>query len=190
LITLEKIKSLGFESYQLEKNIFLIKNFLSENILNKILIEINSLNEKDWQKNPMMGEWENKFYDLKQKEIVDLIKIELNKLASLEDGLFCKGGNQVLRQTPGNGMNAHIDGMGGPEEKYYRMYAIIIYLNEDFEGGELHYLKKGITLKPEKNSLILFKTIDEYVHEVKKVKGKKTRYCMPLFLFKDKDLIE
>jgi len=45
-------------------------------------------------------------------------------------------------------------------------YGLVIYLNEDFEGGQINYIKKNITYKPKKRSLVCHIGTNDYEHQV------------------------
>jgi predicted 2-oxoglutarate/Fe(II)-dependent dioxygenase YbiX len=49
------------------------------------------------------------------------------------------------------------------------MYSALIYLNDDYEGGELCFPLHGIEIKPKPGTLIMFPGNCMYLHEVKKV---------------------
>ena len=56
--------------------------------------------------------------------------------------------------------DAHYD--GGPSTK--RWISAIIYLNDDYEGGELEFVHFGVKLKPTKGSLVIFPSNYAYSH--------------------------
>jgi Rps23 Pro-64 3,4-dihydroxylase Tpa1-like proline 4-hydroxylase len=45
-----------------------------------------------------------------------------------------------------------------------RRVSMVIYLNDDYSGGELSFTKFGATIKPQANSLMLFPSTEEYSH--------------------------
>jgi|688.fasta_scaffold36939_4 hypothetical protein len=49
------------------------------------------------------------------------------------------------------------------------MYSALIYLNDDYEGGELCFPLHGIEIKPKPGTLIMFPGNCMYLHEVKEV---------------------
>lgn len=51
------------------------------------------------------------------------------------------------------------------------LYGVVIYLNDNFTGGEIKYTKKDITYRPLAKSLICHPASEEYEHEVLKVKS-------------------
>jgi 2OG-Fe(II) oxygenase superfamily len=72
-------------------------------------------------------------------------------------------------------------------EETFVNYGCIIYLNDDFEGGETVYPKKSISIKPEKNKLVCHPASDDYVHGVLQNHGN-NRYTIALFIFNPKFL--
>jgi 2OG-Fe(II) oxygenase superfamily len=47
-----------------------------------------------------------------------------------------------------------------------RHYASILYLNSDFEGGELSFLESSLLIKPETGLFVTFPCHHDFVHEV------------------------
>jgi predicted 2-oxoglutarate/Fe(II)-dependent dioxygenase YbiX len=89
-------------------------------------------------------------------------------------------------------MNAHIDETYDAFNNLNKDYATVIYLNDDYEGGELSFVNLNIKVKPSVGSLMIFKTGEKYLHEVKTVSGDKVRYCLPTWILStpvDKGLI-
>jgi len=74
--------------------------------------------------------------------------------------------NMTLWNT-GNGMAPHRDD-GWQQEYPHRKYASIIYLNEDYEGGELFIPQINFTNKPKRGQLVSFPGI-KYAHGVTEV---------------------
>lgn len=64
---------------------------------------------------------------------------------------------------------------------YKKNYSTIIYLNEDFEGGELFFPQyDNLTLKPEIGTMICFKGDSKHLHGVKKITSG-IRYTISIF---------
>jgi predicted 2-oxoglutarate/Fe(II)-dependent dioxygenase YbiX len=56
-----------------------------------------------------------------------------------------------------------------------------LYLTDDFEGGELTFVTRGLTIKPKKGQLVLFPGGHEYTHGVNMItKGERTVLFSPL----------
>lgn len=60
-------------------------------------------------------------------------------------------------------------------------YAALVYLNDDYEGGEIFFPDHDIIIKPETNEFISFPGTRYYVHGVKEV-TKGSRYVMQDFV--------
>jgi predicted 2-oxoglutarate/Fe(II)-dependent dioxygenase YbiX len=67
---------------------------------------------------------------------------------------------QALKYRPGEFYKAHYD--GGTESG--RSISAVVYLNDDYEGGEIEFPNFKIKLKPEKGMLILFPSNYAYRH--------------------------
>jgi len=69
----------------------------------------------------------------------------------------------VYKYIPGEGVSNHHDGCkkNVGEDCAKRAVSNLLYLNGDFEGGEIHFTELGLTIKPETGKLVLFKNYDE-----------------------------
>ena len=64
-------------------------------------------------------------------------------------------------QNPGN----------QPHPFPWRNFAAVIYLNEDYDGGEIYFPELGIELRPTAGTLVLFPGTLKYLHGVRMVTG-------------------
>lgn len=71
----------------------------------------------------------------------------------------------LVRYTEGQFFAEHSDGGEGLNRKI----SIVIYLNDDYEGGEIYFRNLNLTMKPRANSLVIFPSTEEFVHEAKPV---------------------
>jgi predicted 2-oxoglutarate/Fe(II)-dependent dioxygenase YbiX len=69
-------------------------------------------------------------------------------------------GYNLLRYQTGQEYKAHYD--GGFSD--FRSVSPILYLNENYEGGELEFVHFGLKIKPKKGSLYLFPSNYAYSH--------------------------
>ena len=195
MISLELLDQCGFiDVEKLEYNIFYIPNFLSKDELEIFTNIIDKTSEEDWTKlnNFQSLDWNNKFYDYNNEHIAAMARDKFNKLLSLLPGSIIHGLGRILRQRPEDNMNAHIDETYDAFNNLNKDYATVIYLNDDYEGGELSFVNLNIKIKPSSGSLMIFKTGEKYLHEVKTVSGDKVRYCLPTWILStpvDKELI-
>ena len=70
----------------------------------------------------------------------------------------------VLRYASGQEYRPHFDWL--PEGSEHarsgqRVATALVYLNDDYEGGETHFLTPDTTLRPAAGDLILFRNVDE-----------------------------
>jgi hypothetical protein len=80
---------------------------------------------------------------------------------------------QALKYRSGEFYKAHYD--GGTESG--RSISAVVYLNDDYEGGEIEFPNFKIKLKPEKGMLILFPSNYAYAHIAHPV-TKGTKYSL------------
>jgi len=92
---------------------------------------------------------------------------ELTTIGSLRK--LTKGDNMALHKD-----NSHQDDRGTI------MFGIVIYLNDDFSGGELFYPSLNLNIKPKARSLVVHDA--KLAHGVKNVTSG-TRYCVTTFVF-------
>lgn len=63
-------------------------------------------------------------------------------------------------------MKEHHDSIGADSSLKYSM---ILYLNSDYEGGELYFKNQNILVKPEAASFIIFPATELFLHESKQL---------------------
>lgn len=66
----------------------------------------------------------------------------------------------MLRYTDGQEYKAHYDG----DTATGRCVSAILYLNSNFEGGEVEFINFGVKIKPEAGMLLLFPSNYAYTH--------------------------
>jgi hypothetical protein len=84
----------------------------------------------------------------------------------------------LLKYEIDNNIIFHSDTLNGQD---FRIGAGLVYLNDDFDGGELEFEHFNIKIKPPKNSLIIFPSNWPYSHRSNPIiNGKK--YALRCFL--------
>lgn len=69
--------------------------------------------------------------------------------------------------VPGTKAGVHSDS----NDVEYVMYSTVVYLNDDYEGGEIYFPNQGVTIKPKAGSMVLFPSGGhEYFHGVEPIK--------------------
>jgi hypothetical protein len=154
--------------------VFTFKNFLSKEELAEIIAELELI---DWDNCEPKGEFT-------YRNVKSLFKYEdrLKNLISGEELSF-KNFNMAIRRPVLKGMFPHVDVINylnrfleievdenfeGPKQKYgIGKYSFIIYLNDNYSGGEICYPEYGIEYKPEAGEIVIHSC--KAVHAVKKV---------------------
>lgn len=90
---------------------------------------------------------------------------------------------QLVRWSEGMHMEPHADRAnpdGSPHDFPHRDFASILYLNDDYEGGEIYFPALDRMLKPRAGMLVAFTGGWRHEHAVLKVR-RGTRFTMPAF---------
>jgi len=141
-------------------------------------------------------------------EVTDPKIIELSrKLASdigeyLENTYLPEHGVNVFKKANSRGLElikwkefvdlgAHADGSSDAPEYPLLSFGTLIYLNDDYDGGEIGFDQFDLSFKPKTGSLVIFP--NHLIHHVKQVlpkPGKQTarRYTLPVFWVYSEDL--
>lgn len=89
----------------------------------------------------------------------------------------------LLKYSEGGHLPAHQDqGISS------RVLSSVMYLNDDYDGGEIEFKQSGVKLKPPAGSIIFFPSNFLYVHEVHPITGG-NRYSMPHWYHNMKEMI-
>jgi hypothetical protein len=79
----------------------------------------------------------------------------------------------LLKYEPGGHLPAHQD-----QGVSSRVLSSVMYLNDDYVGGEIEFKQSGVKIRPEAGSIIFFPSNFLYVHEVYPITSG-SRYSMP-----------
>lgn len=89
----------------------------------------------------------------------------------------------LLKYGPGGHLPAHQDqGISS------RVLSSVMYLNDNYSGGEIEFVNSGVKIKPEAGSIIFFPSNFLYVHEVYPI-ADGFRYSMPHWYHNMKNLV-
>jgi hypothetical protein len=72
------------------------------------------------------------------------------------------------------------DNAGKPNDFPWYDIATIIYLNDDYEGGELYFPNQGIQFKPKRGAAYFFPGDMNYIHGITTIESG-IRYTCPFF---------
>lgn len=191
------------DDYKLEAadpaNIVIIEDFISAEHLDAIYDYCYSITE-----------WESQSYIRTDKistgatmknnapKVYDVMSLYLNKV---QEAVEYKFGRKLEPSVPGirrwdagESQGPHADGetvRGVATKTYIVDYGSIMYLNDNYDGGELYFPAYDIHFQPKAGTLAFFPSSTYYVHGVKEVIAG-VRYTSPHFWVptKHKRLIE
>jgi hypothetical protein len=171
------------------EGIYEIKNFIDEQEIQLLLSKINVKSNEGWI-NSSPGNYVFFSYDKEFLECIDGIN---KKILSCFNNFDDSTGIQNIRRLKdGEFMRPHLDsGMPvkthKPEEDdfliddqgVYIIFGIVLYLNNDFNGGETFYTDLGLKIYPTPGSLIVHRS--DILHEVLNVTDGE-RYSISSFI--------
>lgn len=182
------------------RNIHVIDDFASNEELSKILQECISFSDWDntWQ------EYVNNERFTERPDCQERLDVSSRALsvvsATVGKRLSFLYEPYLRKYPPGSYLKMHADAEGyyGVNPEPLRNYdpnnqmsevlnecSSILYLNDNYEGGELYFGEFDISIKPQTNQLIFFPSGAEFRHEVRPVLGG-DRYTLASFYTTDK----
>ena len=172
------------------------QNILDENSLNTIIDYINS-NISDFGTLKKDDYWSGRtlFYDsIKDITIKNLIlentKFGLSILSqNTNKPLYCEH-LSIARWPEGYDLEPHADAENpaglAPHPYPWRNFAMVTFLNQDFDGGVLYFPNQKLEIQPKAGYTIFFPGTLEYLHGVSRI-TKGNRYTIASFLTYDSD---
>jgi hypothetical protein len=163
-------------------NIKIVEDFMDKEDLNKIVSFLRTVN-KDGITNKFLHVSYD--YDV-PPEIYDLMTKYTEIVNDLSTEMFSHrfdGYDRLTMRigTPGMYYLPHVDspcvgkvhdeGVSNPNwrDSWAGELAILIYLNDDYEGGELYFPERGLEFKPKANTLVMFPGNKNFVHGVRTI---------------------
>lgn len=165
-------------------NIITIPSFLKEEEVSYLMEGLEDRHSHRFvsQKGPN-GEpltYMRKYDGLNDKyNLIGRVKNEIEKAYNLEDIKIVEKEDflGVVHWETGSYLNTHVDDLGYVTENHL---PIIIYLNDDYEGGEINFETHDICIKPKTGDLVIFPGNMHYAHEVKRIVSG-DRYTLPIW---------
>jgi hypothetical protein len=154
----------------------IISNFMPDEEIDKTIALINNSKTYAFKNNP-----EARIVPLREseKEATALVKKYANKLLAEQpvQPLYSVEGFLSLWPT-GAFADVHKDNHYGFE---YLSHTALVYINDDYEGGEIYFPNFDFEYKPKRGDAILFPcNRDEFMHGVKEV-TKGNRYTIAIW---------
>jgi hypothetical protein len=156
------------------ENIKIVKNFISEQLCNDILEKVS---DKDTS-NKTYEQWIGKIIESRDVPIIINLGTQVKEKIHELYPIKVKQVNipYIVRWSKDDNMEPHVDDLGTDN---YHM-ASLIYLNDDYSGGEISFISHDISIKPDKGDLIIFPGNLHYAHEVKTINSG-FRYTIPVW---------
>jgi hypothetical protein len=161
-------------------NIHVIENFLNEEdceylqheCLTNEFVKLGQLNYgKGWDINKT--KLSNKAFNILEKAQTDI----KNKIVDIYNvDVELSNGAQLRRWQTGSKMGSHIDDFA----VFDYNIAAIIYLNNDYAGGEIYFSDYNYKIQPKAGSVIIFPGNKYYSHEVLEITSGE-RYTSPVW---------
>lgn len=156
--SIEQIKSLVLENKQgISFEASTILDDVDNKINNEKLIRTSSnlFVSNHMHKNKFLSS-----FDKRCNEIIDSSIQRYREIFMINSEIFNQEGFQLLKYEPGGFYKAHHDSF--PATK--RAVSVLIYLNDDYEGGEIEFVNFDLKIKPKAGTLILFPSNYPYKH--------------------------
>lgn len=83
----------------------------------------------------------------------------------------------VSKYSTGKSMGPHVDDYNNGENPNI---SVVLYLNDNYEGGEIYFKEQGVKIKPEAGSIVIFPSVEPYYHQSLPVE-KGIKYMAPGF---------
>jgi hypothetical protein len=175
-----------FKKQYIHEGIYCIEDFLNEEELNILYSEAI---EEDWPEDDsdidsaIKSNWSGKIKKIKDQSLMKNIVLRVKEQMP-QDKKYVQFTNSksIKRYRVGDldrggkyAMNPHHDGIKHPWE-----FGGIIYLNDNFTGGEITYENIGKTVKPKPGMLVMHEANEDCVHRVEAV-TEGTRYMITFF---------
>lgn len=199
-----KLNNLEFE--EVTDELIRVKNFITHDELNAITTAIEGTTQKDWETHYMSSVanfcmlkfgrsdvdnliaegkfeitqgWADKTLSIEHIDVCRSIHSRLSSIIRKCDSSLSLGGlSTVQRLPPGTDLKSHVDQDTDPSIRY----AAILYINDDYNSGEIFFKNRGVALKPKPRDLLFFPGNSEYEHGVKTVSDGPVRYVVVGFV--------
>lgn len=182
-----------FEKFeQIGNQIYVYKNFVSENDCKNIVDLLESFSEDKW-----VVDREDMILHRRTEPLQEILDVRSKLESLIPDGLYLGLASTATRLLKGASWGEHSDVHdfaeiekianayleGTPyEEKELSVYGVVIYFN-NFKGGEIYYPTQDIVYAPKPGDLVIHSSSPLCLHGVKPVLSEK-RYSYSNHIYK------
>lgn len=199
-----KLSELGYSYEEVARGVYLVPDFLTDKEVSDVMSIINSASEEDWKTHYMQGvqdlaerkygrtdvdnlvaeglieittHWIDKNLSLPYA-VSEPISERIQQIISFDPEIAFDGVGTIQRQYEGEPLVEHVDNHSDPMIEY----AVIMYINDDYNAGELFFGRLGLEIVPPAKSMIIFPSGEDYLHGVKPPAAGPQRYVLPSFV--------
>jgi len=172
-------------------NIVVVPDFLTAKEIRYLVAHIDErrmtsfVSQKDDKGEPTS--WIHNYEAIIDKDnLMGRILDEIKKAYGIDNVKAKSDRLNIARWDVGTKLTLHVDDLGYVTDNHL---PTLIYLNDDYEGGQLSFATHDITIKPKKGDLIMFPGNMHYAHEVKEVLSG-TRYTVPVWFTIPENIVE
>lgn len=157
----------------------LYKNFLNEDELRTLNDYANNTPEEIWNQSNMHGQdWVGKVLVVTDQNVQNTLDGITNKIKNLfEDGWYLNFMNRIQRFNTNLepiGLHRDVDGYGKIK------YGCVLYLNDNYDGGEICYPDFNFEFKPIKGCMVIHP--GDLSHYVNPITNGSNRYIITNFV--------
>ena len=166
------------KKYLNNTEIFVVENFLTSQDLQYFDEKIKNAK---WDIEQRWYPWSYNVENVDE----EVTKSILNKVQSLFEEKYSWNGSHIIQRIrAGHGMDEHLDKSDLEEQE--NSVGVAMYINDNFDGGEIYYPNLEISYKPLRGALICHPGTAKYMHGVKTVSGN-DRYILSSYGLKAVD---
>lgn len=172
---------LDYKIAKLSDQVYEIQNFITEKELDEVMQFIKERDNSDWDNPDTPYEfWSGKTLNadlLKEKRIFHLLN---QRVKTLFSGTFDVTGISLQRYMINDALGEHTDDHDGHRANNEKVFCgLVLYYNDEYQGGELNYPKLNIIHKPKAGSLLIHG--GKILHGTLPVKSNSVRYISTMF---------
>jgi hypothetical protein len=184
---------MSYKHFSEDLEIYVVEDFLSEQELSLLDKEISEANLGGLWSSPMgnttkVNTWEGRTYFSKNHDlilqiynkVVDFYSENIGSIEGVDISEVFMGIGPINRTQVGGSLPAH-DDLGPPELNAPVEYGVVLYLNDDYSGGELYYSELDLEIAPKRGMLVVHGATKQYTHGVREVTSG-TRYGLTMFI--------
>lgn len=173
---------LDYKIAKLSDQVYEIQNFITEKELDQVMQFIKERDNSDWDNPDTPYEfWSGKTLKanlLKEKRIFDSLN---QRVKTLFSGTFDVTGISLQRYMINDALGEHTDDHDGHAANNEKVFCgLVLYYNDEYQGGELNYPKLNIIHKPKAGSLLIHG--GKILHGTLPVKSNSVRYISTMFV--------